>query len=156
MILPARRSPLSRARSLLPLLPALALLSGCGTIVRGTTQHVAVDSAPQGAAVRTDTGLSGQTPTSFALKRNVPHTITCSLAGHRETSVVVNPTMSGGGTAGLVGNVVFGGLIGAAVDAGSGAMYDLHPESVFCRLEPEPAPEDAALPPPRARTRTRS
>jgi len=36
----------------------------------------------------------------------------------------------GAGAAGMAGNVILGGLIGAAVDAGSGAMKDLKPNPV--------------------------
>jgi len=36
----------------------------------------------------------------------------------------------------MAGNVLFGGLIGAAVDAGSGAMHDLVPNPVDVRMVP--------------------
>ena len=35
----------------------------------------------------------------------------------------------------MAGNLVLGGIIGAAVDAGSGAMYDLTPNRVYIELE---------------------
>lgn len=50
--------------------------------------------------------------------------------------VTVSPQVSGGGGAGMAGNVLFGGLIGAAVDAGSGAMHDLVPNPVDVRMVP--------------------
>ena len=48
----------------------------------------------------------------------------------------------------MAGNILFGGLIGAAVDAGSGAMYDLKPNPVEVTLMPLPAGgEDQTEPP---------
>ena len=38
------------------------------------------------------------------------------------------------GSAGMAGNIVLGGLIGAAVDAGTGAMKDLQPNPVSVKL----------------------
>lgn len=43
---------------------ALICLSGCATIVKGTTQKVPVASDPPDADVIVDGNLSGQTPTT--------------------------------------------------------------------------------------------
>jgi hypothetical protein len=45
--------------------------------------------------------------------------------------------MSGGGGAGMAGNVIFGGLIGAGVDATSGALKKLEPNPVVIQLVKE-------------------
>ena len=42
----------------------------------------------------------------------------------------------------MAGNVLVGGLIGAAIDAGSGAMNDLRPNPVRVKLVPLGKPED--------------
>ena len=47
---------------------------------------------------------------------------------------VTNRVSSGGGAA-MAGNVVFGGIIGAAVDSGSGAMLELVPNPVNVTLD---------------------
>ena len=43
--------------------------------------------------------------------------------------------MSNGGGAAMAGNVVFGRIIGAAVDSGSGAMLELVPNPVNVTLD---------------------
>lgn len=43
--------------------------------------------------------------------------------------------MSDAGTAGMIGNVVFGGVIGVGVDATSGATLDLYPNPVRVTLK---------------------
>ena len=44
--------------------------------------------------------------------------------------------MAGAGAAGMAGNIVLGGLIGAAVDAGTGATKQLKPNPVKVTLVP--------------------
>ena len=55
-------------------------------------------------------------------------------AGYEPVSVNVVPQISGAGGAGMAGNVLVGGIIGAAVDAGSGAMNDLKPNPIDIKL----------------------
>lgn len=112
-------------------------MTGCATVTRGTTQQIAVDSAPQGARVTTQTGLTVTTPAAIELKRNQSHYLTCTKDGYKEAKQVLTPAVASGGAAGMAGNILVGGLIGAAVDAGSGAMYDLYPDRVFFHLEEE-------------------
>ncbi|WP_233145023.1 hypothetical protein [Paracoccus yeei] len=47
----------------------------------------------------------------------------------------VTNRVSGGGGAAMAGNVLVGGIIGAGVDAGTGAMLELVPNSVKVQLE---------------------
>jgi hypothetical protein len=48
--------------------------------------------------------------------------------------------MAGAGGAGMAGNVILGGLIGAVVDANSGATRELVPNPLRVTLEPEAPP----------------
>lgn len=105
-------------------------LPGCATITRGTTQDISVDSTPQGSRVETTDGATYTTPAAIKLKRNISHTLSFEKAGYEPAKAVVTPSISGGGAAGMAGNILFGGIIGGAVDAGSGAMYDLTPTRV--------------------------
>jgi hypothetical protein len=50
--------------------------------------------------------------------------------GYEASYATVMPQLAVGGGAGMAGNVVFGGLIGVAVDSSSGAMKDLTPNPV--------------------------
>jgi hypothetical protein len=118
-------------RTTIALLAAsIAILPGCATITRGTTQEIAVDSTPQGARVETTGGAAYTTPAAIKLKRNIAHTLAFTKPGYAPTKAVVTPSISGGGAAGMAGNLLLGGIIGAGVDAGSGAMYDLSPSHV--------------------------
>lgn len=46
--------------------------------------------------------------------------------------------MNGGGTAGMVGNVVAGGIVGVVVDSSNGAAMDHVPNPVIAQLRPLP------------------
>jgi hypothetical protein len=116
---------------------AAALSTGCATITRGTTQSVAVTSEPQGADITSSTGPGCRAPCALELKRNSNHTLTAKLDGYESEQAVVTKSVSGGGAAGMAGNLVVGGIIGAGIDATSGAMYDLSPSAVAFYLKRE-------------------
>ncbi len=80
--------------------------------------------------------MSGKTPATFTLPRKDNVVVKVEKAGYEPVEVTVTPQISGAGGAGMAGNVMLGGLIGAAVDAGSGAMNDLLPYPVDVRLVP--------------------
>jgi len=48
----------------------------------------------------------------------------------------VESQVAGAGAAGMAGNVILGGLIGAAVDVGTGAMLELKPNPIQVKLVP--------------------
>jgi hypothetical protein len=125
---------------ILPLLAALfgllALQSGCASITRGTKDTLVVESDPAGANVRLSTGATGQTPTSFKLPRKKELDVVIEKDGYEPLTVHVSSQVSGKGSMGMAGNVLVGGLIGAGVDAYSGAMKDLRPNPVTVKLVP--------------------
>jgi hypothetical protein len=112
----------------------LVVTSGCATITRGTTDTLIVESDPAGAEVQLSNGMSGKTPTSFKLPRSDSVVVKIKKEGYEPLEINVTPQVSGAGGAGMAGNVLLGGLIGAAVDAGSGAMNDLKPNPVTAKL----------------------
>jgi hypothetical protein len=142
-----------------PLIASLLLLtlslftSGCATITRGSKDVLVVESTPSGADVSLSSGQAGKTPASFKLPRADALVVTISKAGYETVTVNVTPHISGAGGAGMAGNVLLGGLVGAAVDAGTGAMKDLKPNPVqvtLVKLEQSPnaaqvAPTDKSL-----------
>jgi PEGA domain len=107
------------------------LLSGCATIMTGTTQKVPVNSNPSGAVAKVDGGMVAVTPTIFNLERKTDHTIEISKEGYRVATVILRHTLSGA----TAGNILIGGVIGLAVDGCSGAMFKLVPERVDVNLE---------------------
>lgn len=113
----------------------VTLLSSCASITRGSKDLIVIDSTPQAAAVHLSTGQTGITPASFSVPRRDPVTVTISKPGYQTRTTVLNAQIDGAGGAGMAGNIVFGGLIGAAVDAGTGAMYSHKPNPLNITLE---------------------
>jgi len=104
---------------------------GCATIMHGSSQEIGFQSQPSGATVFVDDRLVGETPTFAELRRGSKHTVRFELGGYQPHEAVITK-----GTSGWVwGNIVFGGLIGLAVDAISGGMYKLKPEQVEAELQ---------------------
>lgn len=116
---------------------AAVSLSACATITRGTTQAFEVRTTPPGAAVETTNGLYCKaTPCVFQnVARNSNFTVTITKPGYKTVTTNVTNTTAGGGGAAMAGNIIFGGLIGAGVDATNGSMQDLVPNPLIVELE---------------------
>lgn len=110
-------------------------LPACATITRGSNQDFTVESTPPGARVSTSNGFQcDSTPCTFRMPRKNGFRVTVSREGYVSQEVEVTSGVSGGGAAGMAGNVVFGGVIGAVVDGTSGAMKDLSPNPLVVVL----------------------
>jgi hypothetical protein len=120
--------------TLISAITALSLTTGCATITRGSSDTLNINSSPAGANVTLSNGMMGRTPVSFKLDRNKPITVEISKAGYETVSANITPQISGAGGVGMAGNVLFGGIIGGAVDIASGAMYDLQPNPLHVVL----------------------
>src|SRR5271155_3698833 len=99
-------------------------LSGCATIIQGTTKSVSVSSAPEQGAQCTLVNSEGSwfvtTPgTTTVHKTKNDMTIDCTKPGYTPAHMVA-ASHFGGTTA---GNVIAGGVIGIGIDAASGANY---------------------------------
>ncbi len=101
-------------------------LTGCCSIIHGTRQDVGISSAPTGAMVKIDNVLSGNTPVVAKLTRKDNHFVRVELSGYQPFDMSLTRSVSGW----VWGNIVFGGLIGLAVDAIDGAFYNPSPEQV--------------------------
>ena len=136
-----------------------AMLAGCASVVRGTTEQVQFDSEPVGAEMRSivdypcggpcpqrdpTPGQSGDyflddvrtpvvvgpaciTPCSVQVARNEKLIVTFTKAGYEPETLKLDSKISGGGAAGVAGNVLLGGAVGLVVDAGTGAGLDHYP-----------------------------
>jgi len=106
------------------------LLVGCATIMHGTSQDIGFQSAPTNAKITVDGLPMGNTPVVAKLSRKDNHIVKLSLDGYQPFEATITR-----GTSGWVwGNIVFGGLIGLAVDAMSGGLYNLSPSQVSGQL----------------------
>jgi hypothetical protein len=125
--------------SMKALIVAAAALSlgACATITRGTEEDVQFYSEPAGAEVKTSNGMGcPSTPCTLKIPRKDQFQATFELPGYHPESIYVSTRMSGGGAAGMVGNVVVGGIVGVVVDGSSGATMDHSPNPVVANLKP--------------------
>lgn len=124
---------------------AAMLLSGCATITRGTTEALVIESTPSGADVDLSNGMRCKTPCTLEMKRKTSVVLDIRKAGYEDVRVNVLSEISGSGAAGMAGNVLVGGIIGAGVDAATGATKTLRPNPVRVTLNPKNA-TDAVVP----------
>lgn len=104
----------------------MRLAIGCASIIHGSTQEINISSAPDQAEIWIDGARMGTTPTNVTLKRNGTFLVTVKKEGYKEATVKIDGTVS----AWIIGNVIFGGIIGCGIDFISGGAYDLKPERV--------------------------
>ena len=104
--------------------------AGCASIMHGTTQQIGVSSSPTGARVFVNGNQGGVTPAVLNLSRKSIHTISLQSDGYEPFEMALTRSVSGW----VWGNIVFGGIIGLAVDASTGGLYKLSPEQVGAEL----------------------
>jgi hypothetical protein len=103
----------------------MSLLSGCASIVNGQNQPVSVDTPNCAPAKCELTNEKGSwfvtTPGSVTVRRAYGDmTVICTKAGVPAATLKVQSATK----AMAFGNIIFGGVIGAGIDAGTGAAYD--------------------------------
>ena len=103
---------------------------GCATIIHGSTQDIDIASNPDNAEVWINGARMANTPTRVTLKRNTTHNIRIVKDEYRETTVRIDNEVS----TWILGNIVFGGIIGCGVDFISGGAYELSPERLDVNL----------------------
>lgn len=134
-----------KALTIILTLLATAVTSGCASITRGTKDVFSVQTTPPGATATMSNGLTCVTPCTLELPRKHGFSVTLELDGYKGLTTNIVPKQAGAGSAGMAGNIIFGGLIGAAVDAGSGAMKDLYPNPLIVTLVRETSDEGSTV-----------
>jgi hypothetical protein len=127
------------------------MTSACASITEGNKQSVSVTTAPvagAGCSLTNDGGtyFVTQTPGSVIVTRSAADmVITCKKDGHQDATVSVASVTK----ALAFGNIIAGGLIGAAIDRGTGAAFD-YPAMITVPMMPvgplQPTPSDPARP----------
>lgn len=112
---------------------SLTMLGGCASIVGGTHENVSVDTTPEHAACKlaSDEGtwFVSNTPGSVMIDRGYGDlTVSCHEDNYSGVTTVKSTTK---GMA--FGNILAGGLIGAAIDMGTGAAYE-YPSMIIVPL----------------------
>lgn len=124
---------LKKVTSIIIVTVFMVTFSGCATIMQGTTQSVGISSTPTGAKVIIDDYDLGATPIVVELTRKDNHFIKIEMQGYELYETALTRSVSGW----VWGNIVFGGLIGLAIDAMSGGLYKLTPTEVNAVLAKE-------------------
>lgn len=137
-------------RSLRPALLLLAAggLSGCATIIEGTSQEITVKTDPIGAhcalyreGVRL--GDIPSTPGVLTIKKTGKDiAVACVKPGFKMLTLRDKSDLD----AATVGNVLIGGLVGVVVDAASGANNKYTSPVVVTLQANDPGAADASLP----------
>lgn len=112
---------------LLPALCVTLLLSGCAAILSGTKQRVSFTSDPPGAQVVANGQTICTTPCSAELKKKNDYTIEIRKSGYAPGRAQLESSVGGGW---IVADILFGGLIGIAVDGLTGAWNSFDNDSV--------------------------
>ncbi|MEL7254139.1 MAG: translation initiation factor 2 [Pseudomonadota bacterium] len=115
------------------LLAAAMGVSGCATVTRGTTDTVQFTSVPSGATATTTLGVSCVTPCQMTIKRAENFTTTFKRQS-QQRNVTVTSRVAAEGVAAGASNILAGGVIGVAVDAGSGATREHFPNPVHANF----------------------
>lgn len=118
------------ARSI-PIFILILTLVGCATIIHGGRQNIPVKSYPSGASVSVNR-IKVVTPGVINLSRAEPAVILkFEKEGYQPVEVTLIRTTDGW----IWGNLFIGGLIGIAIDYGTGAAYQLSPNEVNVTLK---------------------
>jgi hypothetical protein len=129
---------------------ALCSLTGCADILDGTSQKLSVQTKSLTQDVAgAECQLSNNkgtwlvtTPGAVTVHRSYDAiNVACTAPGylpHAGTADSATKDLAWG-------NLLFGGLIGAAVDSGTGAAYD-YPSLIVIRMQPIPQANQATLP----------
>lgn len=123
---------------IIAVLAAATAVAGCASVTKGTSQNITINSSPSGASctVEREGKMIATIPATPQIikvsKSKNDLTLTCNLAGYKTAQYVIPSDVE----AMTAGNVIFGGLVGLAIDAGTGAMnkYDAN---VTVVLQPE-------------------
>src|SRR5690606_10172285 len=106
------------------------LISSCGTIIHGSRQDVSISSNPSSALITINNQELGRTPLTTSLSRKDSHVVRIELDGYLPYETKFTRKVDGW----IAGNIIFGGIIGLAVDAISGGMYKLTPDQIQAEL----------------------
>jgi len=116
--------------TLLTLISTSSLLTSCATIMHGTRQNIGISSNPSNASVWVDHAYIGNTPIIVEMSRKNNHIVRIELDGYQPYEATFSKQVSGW----VFGNVIFGGIIGLAVDAISGGIYSLTPDQIQAEM----------------------
>ena len=104
---------------------AILSLTGCASMTTGTNQSISVNTEPEKGAVcelNNDKGswYVSSTPGSVVVHRSYSDLNIVGRKGNKAGNTSIKSTTKGM----TFGNIIFGGIIGAAADMSTGSAYD--------------------------------
>ena len=127
------------SKSIFIAIPVVAvLLTGCASMLRGTTESVKFDSSPKGADVYTSNGLECKsTPCEIEVPRNSQFVASIEKEECKSDNVRVSNGVSRFEEIRpyIVANVVLTWGVGLLVDTFTGAMKEVRPNPVIVVLD---------------------
>jgi hypothetical protein len=123
----------------------ILLISGCASIISGSTQRLNITTEPEEARIEIydENNMeiwSASSPSTVTLDRGAgffkgaSYRVEITKKGYRKKTVYINASLNGGWY--IAGNFLLGGLLGwLIIDPATGAMWTLSPENVYAGLE---------------------
>jgi hypothetical protein len=109
---------------------AALFLSGCASIINGTSQDLTFNSNPEGAKVYLDGKIIGVTPFTFAAQKNKYDTMRIEKEGYASINRDLNKTFDGVAVINIFWDL-------STTDALTGAIYQYDESSYFIEMTPE-------------------
>ena len=140
-------------RNLLVALVALGALSGCASIMKGSSQSINITTPPTTGATCTLSSSQGNwqltSPGSVTVEKSKDDMqVRCAKQGWQDASGIIPSNFQGW----TVGNILLGGVVGLGVDAATGAINE-YPNAFQVPMTPlasTAAPPSIAVQPPAA------
>lgn len=116
----------------------ISLLTGCATVVEGTTQKISIVTPPTTNATCSLSNNKGKwvvdkTPGTVMIHKSGSDLIVaCRKPGYQTAQIKVKPHMQPA----MLGNIILGGIIGVIVDAADGAGY-YYPSTIKVLMQQE-------------------
>jgi hypothetical protein len=129
----ASQTPIDmKTPTLVAILAAAWLVTGCGAVMHGSRQDIAVVSSVPGTTVQTSpSSTSVAAPGTLSLERKNNYVLTFSAPGYAPATVNVTNSI---GTGTVIADVLLTGLVGVIVDGMTGSWYGLNPETASATL----------------------
>lgn len=107
----------------------VVLLTGCASIISGTSQDITFDSNPQGAKVYLNGKIMGTTPFTFSASKNKYHTLRVEKEGFTSINRTVEKSFDGVAVINIFWDL-------STTDALTGAIYKYDESNYFFDLQP--------------------
>ena len=123
---------MDRLRILFTSLMLVLTISGCATIVDGTSQPVTFNSEPNRAKIAINGVPVGVTPLTIQVKRAKNTMIEAKKDGYEPQQISLQTKVN----TYFWGNILCGGFLGSTTDFASDAMVEYSPNMYFITLDP--------------------